>query len=87
MSIALTPEQLCWLEQAVADGRFASVEDAVRMAVVGLMTEPPDEIEDDEDDNWVAPLLDEARASDARGESMSLEDFKAHALSRRERSA
>ncbi len=84
MSIALTPEQLRWLEQAVADGRFASVEDAVRVAVVGLMTEPT---EDDEDDSWVAPLLDEARASDARGESMSLEDFKAYTLRRRARSA
>jgi Arc/MetJ-type ribon-helix-helix transcriptional regulator len=39
MTIALAPEQLHWLEQAVAEGRFASVEDAVRMAVVTLMTE------------------------------------------------
>lgn len=85
MAIALTPEQLRWLEQAVAEGRFASVEDAVRIAVVGLMTEV-DALSDDEDDSWVAPLLDEARASDARGESMSLEDFKAYTLRRRARS-
>jgi Arc/MetJ-type ribon-helix-helix transcriptional regulator len=78
MAIALTPEQLRWLEQAVAEGRFASVEDAVRVAITGLMVEA-DELEDDA---WVAPLLDEARASDARGESMSLEEFKAYAVAR-----
>jgi Arc/MetJ-type ribon-helix-helix transcriptional regulator len=78
MAIALTPEQLRWLEQAVAEGRFASVEDAVRVAIVSLMTEQSD----DEDDAWVAPLLDEARASDARGESISLEEFKAYAVAR-----
>jgi Arc/MetJ-type ribon-helix-helix transcriptional regulator len=78
MAIALTPEQLRWLEQAVAEGRFASVEDAVRVAITGLMVEA-DELEDDA---WVAPLLDEARASDARGESISLEEFKAYAVAR-----
>jgi Arc/MetJ-type ribon-helix-helix transcriptional regulator len=83
MTIALTSEQLKWLETAVAAGRFESIEAAVQAALVGLMvdTDQSGEAEDD----WVAPLLDEARASDARGESISLEEFKAYAANRRRR--
>jgi Arc/MetJ-type ribon-helix-helix transcriptional regulator len=53
MTIALTPEQLRWLEQAVAEGRFASVEEAVRVAVVTLMAEV-----DNEDNARYKPNLD-----------------------------
>ena len=85
MTIALTSEQLLWLEEQVAAGRFASLDDGVQRAMVGLMTgvDGPDETDDDD---WVGPLLDDARASLARGDSMSLEDFKVHAALRRPRS-
>ena len=85
MTIVLKSEQLAWLEAQVRAGRFRSIECAVDTALVCLMSE----IEEpgDEDDDWVAPLLDEARASDARGESISLDEFKAHMERRRSRRA
>ena len=79
MTIALTAEQTRWLEQAVAEGRFSSVEAAVQVAVTNLMTEPQSVTAEDD---WVLPLLDEARASIARGEGVSLDEFKAHVASR-----
>jgi Arc/MetJ-type ribon-helix-helix transcriptional regulator len=36
MTITLTPEQMQWIEEAVAAGQFPSVEDAVRVAVADL---------------------------------------------------
>ena len=66
MTIALTSDQLKWLEDQVAAGAFASVEDAVRLAVAGLMPTP----DDGDDLAWAAPLVDEARASIARGEGV-----------------
>jgi Arc/MetJ-type ribon-helix-helix transcriptional regulator len=83
MAIVLTSEQLKWLESAVAAGRFESVEAAVQAALVGLMVDTDQAAENDDD--WVAPLLDEARASHARGESISLEEFKAQLANRRRR--
>ena len=79
MTIALTPEQTLWLKQAVAEGRFASVEAALQVAVSNLMTEPPDGTTDDD---WLLPSLEDARASVTRGESFSLAEFKAHAAHR-----
>jgi Arc/MetJ-type ribon-helix-helix transcriptional regulator len=70
MTITLTPEQQKRLEAAVAAGQFASVEDAVRVAVDRLML---DEAEYG-DLSWVKPYLDEARAEIARGETVSMED-------------
>lgn len=72
MNIALNPDQQQWLEAEVSAGTFASIEDAVRLAVAGLM-------DSDEDDDlaWAKPLVDEARASIARGEGVPAADVKA----------
>lgn len=78
MAIALTPQQQAWLEVAVAEGRFASVEDGVQEAVDQLMlawAHPPI---DPTDDDWVKPLIDEGLASLERGEGMSLDEWRAH---------
>ena len=74
MTITLTPEQQKRLEAAVAAGRFASVEEAVRYAVDHLVLTDADR----DDLAWAKPYLDEARESLARGESISLEEFNAH---------
>ena len=66
MTITLTPEQQKWLETQVAAGRFVSIEEAVRLAVAELMLPV-----DTSDLSWAKPYLDEARASLARGESLS----------------
>ena len=77
MTIALTQEQRRWLEDAVAAGKFATVEEGLEAALVGLLTDV------DAEDELVAPLLDEARAGVAAGESMSLPAFKHHLAHRR----
>jgi Arc/MetJ-type ribon-helix-helix transcriptional regulator len=70
MTITLTLEQQKRLEAAVAAGQFASVEEAVRLAVDRLvMTDA-----DIEDLDWVKPYLDEARQSLARGEGIPAKD-------------
>jgi antitoxin ParD1/3/4 len=71
MTITLTPEQLKWIERQVAGGKFASVEDAVRLAVADLMAVEVDDLA------WVKPLVDEARASIARGEGLPADAVKA----------
>jgi antitoxin ParD1/3/4 len=71
MTITLTPEQLKWIEQQVAGGKFESVEDAVRLAVAELMTTETDDLV------WAKPLVDEARASLARGKRVSADSLKA----------
>ena len=78
MTITLTPEQQKRLEAAVAAGQFASVEEAVRFAVDRLMLEEAEV----GDLSWAKPYLDEARAEIARGESLSLEEFRAHVRER-----
>jgi len=70
MTITLTPEQQKRLEAAVAAGRFASVEDAVRLAVDHLVLTDTDL----DDLAWAKPYLDEARASIARGESVPAQE-------------
>jgi Arc/MetJ-type ribon-helix-helix transcriptional regulator len=66
MTITLTPEQQKRLEAAVAAGQFASVEEAVRLAVDQLVP-----VDDLGDLSWAKPYLDEARAEIARGDSLS----------------
>ena len=72
MTITLTPEQQKRLEAAVAAGQFASVEEAVRFAVDHLVLAELGDL------SWATPYLDEARASIARGDTISLEEFNAH---------
>lgn len=78
MTISLTSEQKKWLDSAVAAGRFSSIESALDAAIVGLMTEP-----EELDDDWLKPSLDAAREAVARGEGLSLDDFRAHMARRR----
>ena len=62
MNITLPPNQRKWLETEVAAGRFASLEEALAVAVSGLM-----ELETD-DLAWARPQVDKARASFAEGD-------------------
>jgi antitoxin ParD1/3/4 len=71
MTITLTPAQQKWLEAEVAAERYASVEEAVRAAVDAVM---PPELRGL---SWTKPYLDEARASLARGEGVTFEEFNA----------
>jgi antitoxin ParD1/3/4 len=71
MTITLTPEQLKWIEQQVASGAFESVDDAVRLAVAEMMSVDGDGLA------WARPLVDEARASIARGEGVPADAVKA----------
>ena len=71
MTITLTPEQLRWVEQQVANGGFESVEDAVRVAVADLMSIGADDL------TWAKPLADAARASIERGEGVPAQTVRA----------
>ncbi len=81
MPITLTPDQEAWLQAHVATGDFASIEEAARQ----LLDERIAEIaaEDDDDLEWAKPLLDEARASVARGDILTLEEHRARNATRR----
>ena len=72
MNIAIKPGHQKWLEKEVAAGTFASVEDAVNLAISGLM-----DTSEDVSLAWAKPLVDEARASLARGEGMPASQVKA----------
>lgn len=71
MTITLTPELQKRLEAEVASGRFASVEEAVRLAVADFLVPL-----DTSDLAWAQPYLDEARSQIVRGEYVSHEEFK-----------
>ena len=76
MLIALTPEQETWLKAHVATGEFASVEEAARQLIDDRIAEIAN-AEDDDDMEWAKPLVDEARAAIARGETITLEEHRA----------
>lgn len=71
MSITLTPEQQQWLEAQVAAGRFASIEQAVGVAIADLRTINTSDLA------WARPYVDRARESAARGDVVSGEEFLA----------
>jgi antitoxin ParD1/3/4 len=75
MSITLTPEQEAWLNARVASGDFASVEEAARQLINERIAERAAEASDDL--AWAKPFVEEARAAVARGEFVSLEEYKA----------
>ena len=68
MNITLPADQEHWLETRIAKGEFQSAEDAVRQLIAERM------IVDDTDLAWARPLVDEARAAVARGETSTLEE-------------
>ena len=72
MSVTLTPEQMRWIEAAVAAGQFPSVEDAVPVALADLRLSL-----DLDDLSWAKPYVDEGRAQVARGEVVDGDEFLA----------
>ena len=56
MTVQLSPEQQRWLEAQVKAGHFASLEQAVAVAIADLMATVDDDLE------WAKPLVDEAIA-------------------------
>jgi antitoxin ParD1/3/4 len=82
ITLTLTPEQEAWLQAQVAAGDFATVEEAARRLLDDRIAQIASRDEDD-DLEWARPLLDEARASIARGESLTLEEHRARNVIRR----
>jgi Arc/MetJ-type ribon-helix-helix transcriptional regulator len=70
MTITLTPSQLSWLEAEVAAGRFGTVDEAAQAIINVHMARDAGDLE------WAKPLLDEARGEIARGEFVTLDEFK-----------
>ncbi len=81
MSITLTPEQEAWLQAHVATRDFASVEEAVRQLIDDRIAEIA--AEDGDDLDWAKPLLEEARASFAQGDFLTLEEHRRRNAARR----
>jgi antitoxin ParD1/3/4 len=69
MNITLPPNQRKWLEAEVAAGRFASIDEAVVAAVSGLMDVMNDDFA------WAKPEIEKARASVARGDVISGDEY------------
>jgi antitoxin ParD1/3/4 len=75
MPITLSPKQEAWLEAHVAAGEFASVEEAAPQLISDRRAEIAS-AESDDDMAWAKPLVDEARAAIARGETITLEEHR-----------
>ncbi len=78
MTVVLKPEHETWLKARVDSGEFDSIDDAVRHMLGARMLQ---EIEND-DLAWAKPYVDEARAAVARGETITLEEYKARNVER-----
>ena len=81
MPITLTTEQEAWIQAHVASGDFASIEEAARQLIDDRIAELA--AVDDDDMEWAKPLLEEARASIARGDVLTLEEHRQRNASRR----
>ena len=68
MNIKLRPEQEQWLQGQIAQGEFASVDDALQHVIADHMALEGDDFE------WARPFVSEARAAVARGDVVSLDD-------------
>jgi Arc/MetJ-type ribon-helix-helix transcriptional regulator len=62
MTVQLSPEQQRWLEAQVEAGHFASIEQAVALAVADLMAMADDDLE------WAKPLIDAGLADVNHGQ-------------------
>lgn len=71
VNITLPPYQRKWLEAEIAAGRFASLEEALAVAVSGLMEFGADDLA------WAKPKVDQARASFAEGDVSAGEAYSA----------
>ena len=69
MNIKLPSRQQKWLEDQVAAGQFASLDEAMALAVADLMAAETDDLA------WAKPYVDEARASLARGDVVTGEEY------------
>lgn len=68
MHISLPAEQERWLQRKIANGEFQSAEDAFRQFIAERMVTEGDDMA------WAKPLVDEARAAVAHGDTSSLEE-------------
>ena len=71
MNITLPREQQEWLEAQVKAGAYDSLDDAVASILAEHMQPDLDDLD------WAKPLIEEARASAERGETMTLEEYRA----------
>ncbi len=69
MNITLPVNQRKWLEAEVAAGRFELLDEALAMAVSGLMDLETDDL------TWARPQVDQARASLTKGDVSSGEAY------------
>lgn len=69
MTIIIPAEHKTWLDAQVAAGHFASVEEAVAVAIAALKSADYDDLD------WAKPLVDEARRSVATGDVISGDEF------------
>lgn len=81
MAITLTPRQEAWIRAHIASGEFGSVEEAARRLIDDRIADI--EAEAGDDMAWAKPLVDEARASIARGDLLTLEEHRARKAARR----
>jgi len=76
MNIELPPAQQKWLEARIAQGEFASADDAVQQIIAERMAVEADDLA------WARPYVDEARAAAANGDVMTLEEHRARMAKR-----
>ena len=69
MNIKLPSDQQKWLEDQVAAGHFGSLDEALAVAVADLMAVHADNLD------WAKPYVEQARASIARGDAISGEEY------------
>ena len=76
MTVSLTAEQCAWLDAHIANGDFASLDDAVRRLIDARM------IEERDDFAWARPHVAEALAAATRGEIITREEHRARNAAR-----
>lgn len=74
MAVQLSLEQQRWLEAQVAAGHFASLEEAVAVAISDLMAASEDDLD------WARPLVEAGLAELERGEVVAGDEAMARLL-------
>jgi Arc/MetJ-type ribon-helix-helix transcriptional regulator len=77
MTMQLPPDVQAWIDQQVKVSAFRTPAEAITFAVRHVMAR-------DDDLSWIKPLLDEPRTQIARGEGVSLADFRARMQARKD---
>jgi antitoxin ParD1/3/4 len=70
MNIELPPAQRKWLDAQVANGDFASVDEAVQQIIAERMAIEADDFA------WAKPWVEEARVSVANGDVMGVDEHR-----------